>query len=76
VAAVQDSAECGGDGKQSPRPACRSGRSRATDRRQKAVGVVGLAQSAGELVQPDRGVCNIESVDTDLMRAAQDFLTR
>jgi len=41
----------------------------------KAVVIIGLAQSAGELVQPERGVCNIESVDTDLMRAAHDCLT-
>jgi hypothetical protein len=41
----------------------------------KAVGVIGLAQSAGELVQPERGVYNIESVDTDLVRAAHDCLT-
>jgi hypothetical protein len=41
----------------------------------KAVSVIGLAQSAGELVQPERGVCNIESVDTDLVRAAHDGLT-
>jgi hypothetical protein len=41
----------------------------------KAVSVIGLAQSARELVQPEQGVCNIESVDTDLVRAAHDGLT-
>jgi hypothetical protein len=41
----------------------------------KAVGVIGLAKSAGELVQPERGVCNTESVDNDLVRVAHDCLT-
>jgi hypothetical protein len=74
VVAVQGSAECGG-GPADDHPDRRAGVDEAGPQiAGEAVGVIGLAQPACELVQPERGVCHIESVDTDLVRAAHDWL--